>query len=330
MSLPVRVTVCLALVLAPALAAIWPDQIPPFFRQSASRPALAGDAAVWDEYGFEEAESVVYEAGGQRYSTTAWRFHDATGSLAAYLWMRPADATPVEIVSLGAGTKDGLLMTYGNYVLRWEGRMPTEPELRFVFDRLPRLEESQRPQFLDFIPSRGRVDHSERYLLGPVSLEKFEGRIPPSVAAFHLGAEGQLSRHKIDGHDLTLVVFYYPTPQMARERLAEFLRLPGALAKRSGPLIGLILSPSDANAAEKLLANVRYQATVTWSETISEKTDLQKFADFILNVFIFIGILLVLSVLGGGAVVGARRWSGRRSGTGSAGEPMISLHLRDK
>ncbi|MBI4874151.1 MAG: hypothetical protein HY822_05915 [Acidobacteria bacterium] len=330
MKLPIRAFGCFALALAPALAAVWPDQIPPFFRQSVSRPALAGDAAVWEEYGFEEAEGAVYEAAGQRYTTTAWRFRDATGSLAAYQWMRPADATSAEIVSLGVGIKDGLLMTYGNYVLRWDGRMPTEPELRFVFERLPRLEQSPRPPFIEFIPARGRLAYSERYLLGPASLEKFEPRIPPSVAAFHLGAEGQLARHNIDGHDLAMVVFNYPTPQMARERLAEFQKLPGALVKRAGPLIALILSPSDANAAEKLLANVRYQASITWNESVTEKTELQRFGEFILNVFMFIGLLLALSMAGGAAVWGMRRLVGRRSGTGNAGEPMVVLHLRDR
>ena len=114
----------LPMLLAPAWGAIWPDQIPPFYRISAAAVTPEADSAVWEEYGFVEAERAVYEAGGKRYSTTAWRFRDSTGAMAAYQWLRPSDAAPADIVSLGVAAKGGLLMAYGNYVLAWEGRMP--------------------------------------------------------------------------------------------------------------------------------------------------------------------------------------------------------------
>ena len=40
------------------------------------------------------------------------------------------------------------------------------------------------------LPADGLIPNSERYILGPVSLDRFEPRIPPSVAAFHLGSRG--------------------------------------------------------------------------------------------------------------------------------------------
>jgi hypothetical protein len=322
--------ICLLLILAPAWCAIWPDQIPPFFRKSASPVTMRADNAVWEEYGFDEAEKATFEAGGKRYTTIAWRFRDGTSSMAAYQWMRPRDAEPAEIVSLGVNVNGGLLLVYGNYVLQWEDRMPTEPELRFVFDRLPRLEESPRPIFVDGFPVRGRVANSERYILGPASLAKFEPRISPSLAGFHFGAEAQLGRFQIDGKNLVLILLNYPTPTIARERQAEFGKLSGAFVKRAGPMVAVVMPPADADAAEKVLANVRYQASITWSETTSNMTELQKFGQFILNVFMFIGILILFSTLSGVAVMGARRLIDRRSGKGSAGEPMVLLHLQDK
>ena len=324
------VLACLFPAVAPAWAAIWPDQIPPFFRTSASPVAVTADRAVWDEYGFDQAERAVYEAGGKRYATTAWRFRDATGAMAAWQWLRPPDAEPAEIVSLGVAAEGGLWMAYGNYVLAWEDRMPTEPELRFVFDRLPRLEQSPRPAWIDVFPSRGRVANSERYILGPASLEKFEPRVAPSLAAFHFGTEAQLGRFAIDGKDFALLLLNYPTPKIARDRQAEFEKTPGALVKRAGPMIAVVLPPADANAAEIVLANVRYQASVTWSDTSVDKSDLQRFGEFILNVFMFIGMLIVFSMFSGVAVVGIRRLLSRSRGGGNAGDSMILLDLRDK
>jgi hypothetical protein len=221
-------------------------------------------------------------------------------------------------------------MVYGNYVLQWENHMPTEPELRFVFDRLPRLEQSPRPLFVDFFPSRGRMDNSERYILGPASLAKFEPRVSPSLAGFHYGAEAQHGRFKIDGKDLSLLMLSYPTPNVARERMPEFQKIPGALVKRTGPLLAVVLPPADADAAEKLLANVRYRATISWTETVSNETELQRFGRFILNIFMFIGILILFAVLSGVAVVGARRLMDRSGGVAGSGESMILLDLRDK
>ena len=48
------------------------------------------------------------------------------------------------------------------------------------------------PLLPGYLPSQNLVSGSERYVVGPVGLQKFEPRIPPSVAAFHLGAEAQI------------------------------------------------------------------------------------------------------------------------------------------
>lgn len=325
-----RLSSCLLLLSAPGWAAIWPDQIPPFFRTSAGPVSFTSDLAVWEEYGFDEGERAVYEAAGKKYFATAWRFRDGTSSMAAYQWMRPEGAEPAQIVSMGVTSGGGLLMVYGNYVLEWRQHMPTEAELRFVFDRLPRLEESPRPVFVDFFPSRGRIDNSERYILGPASLAKFEPRISPSMLGFHYGSEAQYGRFRIDGKELSLLLINYPTPNIARERLPEFQKLAGALVKRAGPLLAVVLPPADADAAEKLLANVRYRATISWTETVSNETELQRLTRFILNVFIFIGLLVLFAALSGAAVAGTRRLLARSGGQSGEGESMILLDLREK
>ena len=41
-----------------------------------------------------------------------------------------------------------------------------------------------------------------------------------------------------------MTIFRYPTPQMAMQKITDFEKLPDAVAKRSGPLVAVILSPS--------------------------------------------------------------------------------------
>ncbi len=57
-----------------------------------------------------------------------------------------------------------------------------------------------------------------------------------------------------------MAIFNYPTPQIAMQQVPDFEKLPGAMAKRSGPLVAVVLSPADPDFAERLLAQVRYQA----------------------------------------------------------------------
>ena len=73
--------------------------------------------------------------------------------------------------------------------------------------------------------------------------------------------------------DLKLALFSYPLAAMARDQAASFAKIPGAVVKRTGPLVALVIQPKDANAAERLLSQVRYEATVTTGQPPKTKKD---------------------------------------------------------
>ena len=73
-----------------AKAAIWPDPLGPFQRVSAKAVTPSADQAIWDEYGFREAETAQYEGNGGKFTATAYLFQDPTDALAAFDWLRPA------------------------------------------------------------------------------------------------------------------------------------------------------------------------------------------------------------------------------------------------
>src|SRR6185503_11503532 len=146
---------------------------------------------------------------------------------------RPDNATPAKISALSAKTPDGALFAYGNYVFQVSGDVPEQKDLELLFTQLPQLDNAPLPALAGYLPQDGLIPNSERYILGPASLARYEPRIAPSLAAFHLGAEAQLARYRTPKGDLTLTIFSYPTPNMARERQAELLKVPGTIAKRS-------------------------------------------------------------------------------------------------
>jgi hypothetical protein len=325
---PIARAAALALLL-PVLsaAAIWPDALGPFQRVSSQSVAFQSNQPIWDEYGFRDGEEAQFQGAGQKFTATAWRFQDSTGAMAAYEWMRLPDSKPSSLARLAAETPTGTILTHGNYVLRFEGYHPAAPFLTTVIQGLKQVDNAPLPTLMDYLPTQDLVPNSERYVEGPAALQKFDPGIPPSAAAFHLSAEAQIGSFRAPGGDLKLAIFSYPTPQLARLQAAQFQQIAGAMVKRSGPLVAVILSPPNPDAAEKLLSLIRYQADITLDERVSTRRD--NIGDLVINAFVLIGILLCFSLVGGLAFGSVRAFL-RRGGRGEAADAMIVLHLQDR
>jgi len=317
------------LLLLPALAAgaIWPDPLGTFHRVSAQAANPSADRAIWDEYGFREGETAQYEGAGEKFTATAYLFQDPTGALGAFEWLRPADAKPSAIAKLSAETPTSTLLAHGNYVLRFDGLRPTTALLTTLIGGLKRVDNSPLPVLMDYLPTENLVPNSERYVEGPAALQKLYPGIPPSAAGFHLSAEAQLGSFQGPGGELKMAIFNYPTPQIAMLQTVEFQKIAGAMVKRSGPLVAVILAPPSADAAEKVLSQVRYHMDITLNERVSTRRD--NIGDLVINAFILIGILLCFSLVGGLAFGGVRAFL-RRGGRGDEADAMIVLHLQDR
>jgi hypothetical protein len=306
------------------LAAILPETIGPYRRTGTSQAAPA-DKPLWDEYGLKDSETAHFENGAEKFTATVYRLQDSTAALAAFDWQRPAKSTPSTLARLAAETPDSLLLVHGNYLLSFEGYKPGTVELDAVTQALRNVDTTSLPALPGYLPSRDLVANSERYVTGPAGLQKFLPGISPSVAAFHFGAEAQLGVFHSPKGDMTLGIFNYPTPQIAMQQVGEFEKVPGVVAKRSGPLVALLIAPADADFAERLLAGVRYQAQVTRDEYVPTRRD--NMGSLLLNAFILIGILLAFSLVSGLALGGFRAFM-RRGRKGEEADAMITLHLR--
>lgn len=306
-----------------AIAAILPDTIGDWHRGATSKPAVS-DLAIWNEFGLKGSESAIYQNGTAKFTVTVWQLEDTTGSLAAFDWRRPAAATPSTAAKLAVETPDSLLLVHGNYLLSFAGYKPSKEELDGLTGSLRNVDATVLPSLPGYLPSGGLVPNSGRYILGPVGLQEFAPGIPPSVAAFHFGTEAQLGVFHNPKGDTPLVIFNYPTPQIAMQRVLEFQKLPDAVAKRSGPLVAVVLAPKDPDYAETLLSQVRWRAEVTLDEYVPTRKD--NIGDLVINAFILIGILLAFAVVSGFAL-GLFRALLRRSRHGEEADAMITLHL---
>jgi hypothetical protein len=309
-----------------ALAAILPDAIGPYHK-TASSAAAVSDHALWDEYGLKESETANYENGAEKFTATVYRLQDTTGAMAAFDWQRPPKSKPSKAAALAAATDDSLLVVHGNYLLNFKGYQPAATELAAIEQELKNVDTTVLPVLASYLPDDGLVPNSERYVIGPVGLAAFDPSIPPSVAAFHFGTEAQTGVFHNPKGDMKLAIFNYPTHQIAMQKVSDFEKVTGAVVKRSGPLVAVVLSPPDPDFAERVLAGIRYQAEVTRSEYVPTSRD--NIGVLILNIFMLIGVLLAFSVVSGLAVGGVRAWL-RHGKHGVEAEPMISLHLQGR
>jgi len=325
--LKARILPSAILFLLPVLAhsAILPETIGDWKRGDVAA-APAPDVKVWNEYGLQESETAPYtDAANKKFSVTAYRFSDSTGSFAAWNAVRPASATKFETDGLGLQTPDGTqYITVGNLLLVFHGIKPDKEQLAHIFLTAPHYSNEPLPTLPGYLPS-GAIPNSERYILGPESLALYAPAIPPSTAAFHFSSEAELADYAVKGGGkTTVVVFNFPGIEMAQKQYPMFEAIPGAVAKRTGPLVAIALHPTSPDEAERLLAQVKYQAEVTVAEKPPTLKDNP--ANLFLNIMILCGVIIALFVVSG-LVFGGIRHLFRRSGSSGDGEEMISLHL---
>ncbi len=309
-----------------ASAAILPDAIGPFHRVSISQPAIS-QRDVWDEYGLRDYESALYENGAAKMTATAYQLQDSTAAMAAFDFMRPADAKASSLGPYSSETATGELVVRGNYLLGFSGYKPSAAEIDALAGTLRNVDGTPFPTLPGFLPQQDLIPNSERYISGPMGLAQFDPAVPPSVAAFRYSAEAVLGVFHSPKGNLTVAIFDYPTPQIAMDRLPQFQNIPGAMAKRSGPLVAVVVQPPDPDTAERVLAQVQYHADITMREHTPTRRD--NIGNLVVNAFLLAGILLVFCVVAGLGVGGFRMM--RRHGKDNPyADAMITLHIEDR
>lgn len=324
-----RIASCLFVVLlaVPAAAQIWPETWQSHTRAK-SEPVTPADLQLWAEYGGETAERANYNGPVGRFTATAYRLGDATGALAWYQAIRPANAVPVRGAVSVATTPGSQVMAHQNYVLVFEGWRPLDQEMAALYPLLPKMRSGGGlPKLLAYLPEKGLVRNSERYLLGLESLAKFEPSLPGSLVGFEDGVEGMTARYRLpSGREASLVLLEYPTPQLARKRFSGLEKQQGWALKRSGPFIAL--APGlDPKTAAPLLDPITWEVQFTWNEATKFVTA-QDVGQMMMAIFELAGLLLVVC-LGGGLVFAAFAIARRRRRTagGESDAEATFLHL---
>jgi hypothetical protein len=279
----------------------------------------AADPASFPEYGIVHSANAV----SGKLAYTYWKAKDLTGALALWEALRePGDkaCTAAPFCSIIRGSEPRTLVLADNYVVSFAGE-PTRPHVDPVLAALPDRHDTSLPAILTFLPSTGLVPGSARYILGPASLNAYAPELEAARPGFDEGAEAQVADYRIG----KLALFYYPTPEMAREHAIGFKALGNVFVKRSGVLLAIAYGNITQEHADTLLSRVEYEARITWND-VPAPPPIQAMYQLLLNI-IYLSLIIVGICILAGFMYGGMRIYRRRYGQLEAQEAMTTLGL---
>jgi len=264
--------------LLPASAAGWVNKgMPATARELAAQPVLV-------EYGFVSSEENQFANGPESFDALVYKTKDASGGYGLYSFLQQPGMRRANFTDHSSISGDRALVLVGNLVLDLKGRNPAG--LSRQIDALVSALSAQAelgalPTIGSYLPGERRVEFSDRYVLGPQTLDQlFPGGIGNSVG-FSRSAEVELAHYRLGGHDATLVIVGLPTDQVAALQLGELeknLSVNGAnanqtsgtplYAKRSARLVAIVAGATSRAEADTLLSQVQMETERSWNEPV--------------------------------------------------------------
>jgi hypothetical protein len=297
--------------------------------QNSNDPAVADptNAAALKEYRFSDVASGTYTRDdGRTLKIRAARFADASGAFGAYTFYLLPGMTKEQIGDQGASLEDRVLFYRGHIVIDAQFSKETAmsgAELRELAGTLPKPggNNANLPAFIEFLPHRGYITNTQKYVMGPVALNTMASPIPSDLVDFGASAEVSFAHYGTSSGEATLMLISYPTPQLAADHLRRIdsahqvaQQKAGESAvggsgtffdKRTGPIVAIATGGISDSDAKSLLGMVNYEASVTWNAA-SENGQARDLYMLILNIVILCAILAGLAIVAGVAFGGIR------------------------
>jgi hypothetical protein len=318
---------------------------------TADASALAdwgGDPAIEHEYGVTAYTSRTYTFANHKADVLVEQAADPSSAYGLLTFYRtPAmtslDGSPLTVAAAGkallargpafirVSVSAPEALPLGDYValLRLIGGPPPPPRAL-----------SQLPEPL---PSRGLVDGSQKYVLGPIAAAKVAPALTPNLIGFDEGAELQtgLYRTGASSGTLTLAAINYPTPQIARAEFAAInkeLCQPGADphgfdCRRHDTYVLIAMNAPSRAVADRFLDGFTVSKTISQDQGNPDGTTVFQMLRLLIANGVLIMMLAVFSFAGGILVFVskrlARKWFANSIFVEAEGAGIIILDLSD-
>lgn len=270
--------------------AVWPSSAQRILPSSVGEWTNAGEPMVQrevspqqilNEYGLASAQCARFERGQDFLDACVYKLKDASGAYGVYSYLHTPDLQKAGFTEHSSISSTHALILVGNLVLDVSGKdLPGRvTELRALVTAVrSEAQESPLPTLPLHLPQKNLVEGTDRYILGPQTLnELFPGGLGDALG-FQSGAEAELAHYRLGGRDATLVIADFPTPQIASQKFSELeksFNVNGAnptggsatlYASRSSTMLGIVFGASNKSEADTLLDQIDSGTVLTWNE----------------------------------------------------------------
>jgi hypothetical protein len=288
--------------------------------------AASQQAAARQEYGFVSGEQAAYSKGNDKMQVTLYLMKDPSGAYGMYSYLRSPDMPRAEVTDHSAMSRERALVLDGNLVLDVHGAdlQRWGNDLNALMAAVnPKAQHGPLPTISEHLPTKGFIERSDKYVLGPVTLNQFFPVTSNDWLGFATGAEAEVARYHVDGRELNLLLADFPTPQTAQKKLAELQQdyhvnapVPDPsgspiFARRSITLLAIVSGARTSEEANKLLDQIQSGTEVTWNEPTFQFKE-PPLTTMIVGAIIGTGVICCFALISGLAFGGFRlvvkRW----------------------
>ena len=191
---------------------------------SGAANAAALQEAARREYGFVSGENADYKRGSEEMRVNLYKMKDPSGAYGLYSYLRATDMPHADFTEHSSMSREHALVLIGNVVVEVAGRdlAKNGAALKTLVAAVaPHSESGLLPTIGDRIPTKGFIDRSDKYILGPSTLNQFFPLADGDWLGFSQGAEAETAKYRVNGHEVDFVIADFPTPQTAAKKLAE-------------------------------------------------------------------------------------------------------------
>ncbi len=273
------------------------------------------DAPFLREYGFQAIEQRDYSRGGDTLHVTLYNMADPTAAYGAFTYLRPPDMRSSTLARYAALAPDRALVVVGNFLLDVTGkRIPhrVDDDLAGLIESVkPKADQRAFPTIIDHLPAEGLIPGSERYMLGPLALDKFAPLASGDWIGFGDSAEAIEAKYRKGTQEATLLVIEYPTQQLAATHFTKIAPLakddssanpsvmhPAITAQRNAGLVSLAFTSQRGTYATAVLGQVIYGHDVMWNEPAPLPNE-KPWPVYVIGAFAGTGLILVYTIISG-------------------------------
>jgi hypothetical protein len=239
---------------------------------------------VLAEYGWASSEWANYgsaDGTADGMQASVFKMKDPSGGYGLYSFLRTPDMARADFTEHSSVSRDRTLILIGNLVVDIEGQdlSKFETEIKSLVATVrTHAQDGPLPALWEHLPEKKIVEGSDRYVLGPQTLNQlFPGGLGDSIG-FPAGAEAEIAHYHLGSRDVSLLLADFPTPQLAEDTLAGLQKRfnvngsnagansPALFAKRSLTLVAIVSGALSQTEADALLDQVHSGTVLTWNE----------------------------------------------------------------